>query len=258
MHPLSVLLILLTAGHPAAAGTPAARFWEETLPGTPMPEAIANLVQQGIDHSPLVEHYSVPYKGMPSVFAKPYRPLDDIFIGYHHVPPASSSDKATIVPLQPGLFFLEAQVHKGSTMTTYFEPATVSPILPRDIAQKVPFSNLEDVLATFNIAPSTAEAAAVGDALSICQAPPPPLAGEKRACTTSLEGTVQSSMHMLGRTTQGVWAASSSLPRAGLPLQPSVVQAVTVLEGDRHVGCHSLPYPYAYRCPNGRPGTTRH
>jgi hypothetical protein len=53
MHPLSVLLVLVTAGagavhgHPTAAGTPASRFWEEALQGTPMPEAIADLVQQG-------------------------------------------------------------------------------------------------------------------------------------------------------------------------------------------------------------------
>jgi hypothetical protein len=35
-------------GLPAAAGTPAARFWEQALPGSPMPEAIAQLVQKGI------------------------------------------------------------------------------------------------------------------------------------------------------------------------------------------------------------------
>jgi hypothetical protein len=66
MYPLALFLVILVTtgtasavyGHPAAAGTPAARFWEEALPGTPrfweealpgtpMPEAIANLIQQG-------------------------------------------------------------------------------------------------------------------------------------------------------------------------------------------------------------------
>lgn len=94
MNPSALLLIVLTAGaaamvrsHPA--NTPAMQFWEHALPGTPMPEAIANLVQKGnvlvfandqmytlhgkisnlfiglilmcpagINHSPLVEHYT--------------------------------------------------------------------------------------------------------------------------------------------------------------------------------------------------------
>jgi len=33
-------------GHPAAM-TPAAQFWQQALPGTTMPAAIADLVQQG-------------------------------------------------------------------------------------------------------------------------------------------------------------------------------------------------------------------
>ncbi|TVU01065.1 hypothetical protein EJB05_53498, partial [Eragrostis curvula] len=33
-------------------------FWEQALPGSPMPDAIADGVQRGIDHSPLVEHYT--------------------------------------------------------------------------------------------------------------------------------------------------------------------------------------------------------
>jgi hypothetical protein len=206
----------------------------------------------GIDHSPLVEHYySLPdnYKGLQpdqvSTIKISYKPdrVSTIKIAYK----ASSSGNKETETLPPVLFFLQAQVHPGSTMATLFEPAAVSPILPRDVAQRVPFRNQADVFATFHIAPSSAEAAAVEHTLSLCQASPH-LAGEQMACTTSLEGTVQSSMRMLG-TTKGVWAASSALPRAGLPLQPFVVEAVTALDGDRHVGCHSLSFPYAvYYC----------
>lgn len=51
MHPSALLLIVLVAANAAcaAASTPAERFWEETLPGTPMPPTIAELVQKGID-----------------------------------------------------------------------------------------------------------------------------------------------------------------------------------------------------------------
>ncbi|KAJ1266057.1 hypothetical protein BS78_08G121700 [Paspalum vaginatum] len=246
MHPLSILLILVTAGaahavygHPAAAGTPAARFWEEALPGTPMPESIATLVQEGIDHSPLMEHYSdfVPSGDMAELYKVYMNP----------------TSKATAVAVPAGLFFLEAQLQLGGRMTILFEPATVRPVLPRDVAQKVPFGDLADALGRFKIAPGSPQAAVMGMTVRLCQAPLP-ADGQKKACTTSLEGAVESAMEMLGGggTNQGeqvMWAASSVLPRAGLPLQQYVVQAVTPLDGDRHVACHNMPYPYAvYYC----------
>jgi hypothetical protein len=40
-------------GHRPADGTPAARFWEEVLPGTPMPDALVELVQKGVSFSGL-------------------------------------------------------------------------------------------------------------------------------------------------------------------------------------------------------------
>lgn len=54
MHPSTLLILIVVVagtavvhGHPAAS-TPAARFWQQALPGTPMPDAIADLVQKGI------------------------------------------------------------------------------------------------------------------------------------------------------------------------------------------------------------------
>jgi hypothetical protein len=139
-------------------------------------------------------------------------------------------------------------------MTFSFRPAMVAPILPHAVAEKVPFGDLPDLLATFDIAPSSAEAATVADTLSQCQALP--IDGEHKACATSLESTVQSAMRMLGTagtddddSATTLWAAASALPSTGLPLQPYVIQAVTTLDGDRHVGCHIMPYPYAvYFC----------
>jgi hypothetical protein len=53
MHPFAFLLMMVASGTAMvdgspAANTPAAQFWEQALPGTPMPEAIADLVQEGI------------------------------------------------------------------------------------------------------------------------------------------------------------------------------------------------------------------
>jgi hypothetical protein len=192
-------------------------------------------VAVGIHHSPLVEHFPVSDNRA--------RIDDQQGYGGGH---CCTRDK--LAKVRRSFFFHRTQVRVGSTMTLAIPPALVPAILPRDVASKVPFSNLADVLAKFNIAPGSADAATVGDTLSRCQASP--LAGELRSCTTSLESTVRSATGMLGSAQERVyWAASSALPRAGLPLQPYVVQAVTPLDGDRHVGCHSMPYPYAvYYC----------
>ncbi|TVU40158.1 hypothetical protein EJB05_13608, partial [Eragrostis curvula] len=251
MHPLALLPVLVVAAgaavaraHPAAAGTPAARFWEEALPGTPMPKVIADLVQKGMDHSPLVEHYPIN-----SALNTQRDPFWTLIYGNH----GGFADKAKV---PPGLFFNQAQVHVGGTMNVSFPPVLVPAILPRDVAGTVPFSNLTDVLSVFNIAPSSAAAAMVNNTLSRCQAPAP--AGEQKTCTTSLEATVQSAVRMLGTSSHSAWAVTSKIRAGGgLPLQPYVIEAVRPLDGDRHVGCHIVPFPYAvYQCHStGQPST---
>ena len=239
MYPLTIHLIVVAIGaigvlgHPGAAGAATAvRFWEEALPGTPMPEVIADLVQKGIDHSPLVEHYPVTDSGAVNDGQKNYRcggrcPAENVM----------------------SFFFRKTEVRVGNTMTFSFPRHRVSPFLPRDVADGIPFGDPASVLATFHVAPSSAEATIVRDTLSQCQALP--VVPEQKACATSLEGTVESAKHMLGNGV--LWAAASALPStpttAGLPLQSYVIQAVTTLDGDRHVGCHVMPYPYAvYYC----------
>ncbi|TVU02857.1 hypothetical protein EJB05_51643 [Eragrostis curvula] len=68
-----------------------------------------------------------------------------------------------------------------------------------------------DTLAAFSIP------ANVSATLSLCQSPP--CAGEVKACTTSLEGTVRSAMDMLGADKDGggVWVVTSTVLRGGLP-----------------------------------------
>ncbi|CAL5092541.1 unnamed protein product [Urochloa decumbens] len=235
MHPSMVLLIVAVAGtavvhgHPAT-NTPAAQFWQQALPGTKMPETIADLVQKGIDHSPLVEHYSaLPSISVCTLFNSVCNPRS---------------------VAETGIFFHEEQLHPGSTMTLSFPAEAQTAILPRDVAEKVPFGNLGDVLAAFKIPAGSGEAAQVRDTISRCQEPP--VAGEVKACTISLESTVQSAMDMLGigsTTNHGVWAATSVLPRGGLPRQQYLVQVVTPLEGSRYVSCHKVPFPYGvFQC----------
>ncbi|GJN35408.1 hypothetical protein PR202_gb24183 [Eleusine coracana subsp. coracana] len=222
-------------GH-SAVNTPTALFWEQTLPGSRMPDAIADLVRKGIDHSPLVEHHTAAISPRSSLSACA---LFD-------------STCSSQMVAETGIFFPMAQLRPGSTMTLSF-PAEAEPaaILPHDVAEKAPFSNLDDVLSTFNIPSGSDEAARVRDTLTSCEAPP--LAGVVKSCSTSLESTVQAATQMLGISTtnnHGVMAAAApEIPRTGLPRQPYVVQAVTQLASDRYVSCHVMPFPYAvYLC----------
>ncbi|CAN6356893.1 unnamed protein product [Urochloa humidicola] len=234
MHPCILLIMVATGatavhGDPAAV-TPAARFWEQELPGTLMPEAIADLVRKGIDHSPLVEHYPA-FPGLS-------------------VCGAWSNTCTESMAMGTGIFFHKAQLHPGSTMEISFPAATETAILPRIIAEtKAPFTNLTEVLTTFAIRPGSAEAEHIRDTLKWCQAPPQ-LAGELMACATSLETTVESATCMLGAAGGGtVWAAVSELPSGGLPRRRYVVEAVAPLQGDHFVACHKVPFPYAvYQC----------
>jgi hypothetical protein len=135
----------------------------------------------------------------------------------------------------------------GSITLVSFPPASTTPILPRDVVEKLPFGRLQDTLAMFNMTPGSAEV--VGDTLRECQERPV-IPGEQKACATSLEGTVQAATRMLAGaspTRRGgrVWAVASAVPRAGLPRQLYVVTEVTRLPGDHHVGCHDTAFPYA-------------
>ncbi|PUZ67812.1 hypothetical protein GQ55_3G464100 [Panicum hallii var. hallii] len=238
MHPtvLFVAVVAITAavvhGRRPADGSPAARFWEEVLPGTPMPEALAELVQKGIDHLTLAENFSGPYLSI------------GMCLGHVYV---SVCSVERVKKAGTGLFFHEEQVRVGSTLTVSFSAAGVPAILPHDVAEKVPFGNItaRDVATRFNIAPGSTMAAQVGDTLRACQAR---AGGERHACAASLEDMVRAAMRTLG-TAGRVWVAASAVPRAGLPLQPYAVEAVAPLDGDHHVACHDEPYPYAvFQC----------
>ncbi|CAN6166783.1 unnamed protein product [Urochloa humidicola] len=261
----SALLLLLTVAAAAgvhgrarpADGTPAGRFWEQALPGSPMPEAVAELVQKGIDHSPLL-----PRNGSS---AAPYIVQGCRFEYICHFKAAADAAAPA------GVFFREEEARVGATMEVYFPAAgaAVLPgILPRAAAARAPFGDLAAVLARFGVAPGTDQAAEISDTLHWCRAPP--LDGERRACATSLEATVGAAARMLdmmdtagaGARGGGMVAAASALPHGGgLPRQAYKVATVEELGGGgggRHVSCHVAPFPYAvYQCHATAPASSR-
>ncbi|KAK3140170.1 hypothetical protein QOZ80_5AG0397020 [Eleusine coracana subsp. coracana] len=212
MHPSALFLIVvaygaaMVHGH-SAANTPAAQFWEQALPGSPMPDAIADLFRKA-------PHCRIAQKQSQCVRAlRLYMQLAD-----------GGRDRHL---LQHGT--APSGQHHDALLPAEAEPAA---ILPHDVALNVPFSNLDDVLSTFSIPSASDDAARFRDTLTRCQAPP--LAGVVKSCSTSLEATVQAAMRILGTDHDGVTMAAATLeiPRSGLPRQPYVVQAVTQLASD--------------------------
>ncbi|TVT96928.1 hypothetical protein EJB05_00540, partial [Eragrostis curvula] len=180
-----------------------------------------------VDRSPLKERNAAPYL------------LPSACLGYKY--------EITCGKPPPGLFFRESEARAGAVMTVSLPPARTPAILPRDAVENVPFADTTAVLAAFAIPPRSEEAVRVADTLRGCRAPP--LAGESKACATSLEGAVRAALRMLQDAPCCIWAAASAVPREGLPRRAYVVAAVEQLGGDRHVACHDEPFPYAvFQC----------
>ena len=216
-----VAAIVAPACATTAVTTPAARFWEENLPGTPMPPTIAELVQKGTDHSPLKQ---------PSSSPQVYQP--DACLGYSYRITCSPSAAVAAT----GVFFRQENVALGSVMTVHFPPVDLPAILPRADAEKAPFANVSDVLATFSIASGSSSESNVRTTISACQAPP--LVGEHKTCATSLEGAVRAAARMLGTSAARLSVTASALtPREGLPRQEYEVVAVAPLGGGRRLVC---------------------
>ncbi|XP_034598779.1 protein RAFTIN 1B isoform X2 [Setaria viridis] len=147
------------------------------------------------------------------------------------------------------VFFHEEAVRVGERLAFRFPAASPAPLglLPRHIADAIPFAapSLPAVLALLGVAPGSAQAAAMARTLRACETPP--LAGDPKFCATSLEALVKGAVAALG--TRDVRAVTSTLPRAGAPLQPYTVRAVRRVGGAGFVACHDEAYPYTvYRC----------
>ncbi|KAM3189475.1 hypothetical protein ACQJBY_068022 [Aegilops geniculata] len=148
------------------------------------------------------------------------------------------------------VFFHEEAVRVGKRLPFRFPPATPAALgfLPRQVADSVPFTTaaLPGVLAMFGIASDTATVGSMEATLRACESPS--IAGESKFCATSLEALVERAMGVLG--TRDIRPVTSTLPRAGAPLQTYTVRAVQPVEGGPvFVACHDEAYPYTvYRC----------
>ncbi|XWS17744.1 hypothetical protein CRYUN_Cryun33cG0093600 [Craigia yunnanensis] len=141
------------------------------------------------------------------------------------------------------LFFLEKDMHPRATMTLRFtENTETSTFLPRQIAQKIPFSSdkLPEILNKFSLKPGSLEAEMMKNAIKECEHPQ--IQGEDKYCATSLESMVDFSTSKLGKNAQAI----STEVEKQTPMQKYTIAAgVQKITGDKSVVCHKQNYPYA-------------
>lgn len=148
------------------------------------------------------------------------------------------------------VFFHEDALRVGQSLPFRFPAAVTAPlgVLPRHVADAIPFSSsaLPGVLAQFNVAEGSAQAAKMEETLGMCE--DPGLEWEAKFCATSLEALVEGAQGVLG--TRDITEMISTVPRAGSPLQAFTVRAVRPVRGScSFVGCHQKEYPYTvYMC----------
>ncbi|KAM0854652.1 hypothetical protein ACQ4PT_050294 [Festuca glaucescens] len=174
----------------------------------------------------------------------------DTPFGYDYKAPSTAMGAGQAEPTKTKVFFHEESVRVGERLPFHFPPASPAALgfLPRRVADSVPFTApaLPGVLAAFGVAPGSAMASSIKATLRACETPT--MAGESKFCATSLEALVERAMGVLG--TRDVKRVTSTLPRAGAPLQTYTVRAVQRVEGGPvFVACHPEPFPYTvYRC----------
>ncbi|PAN36000.1 hypothetical protein PAHAL_6G249900 [Panicum hallii] len=256
----------LTHAVPSTAGV----FWRAVLPSSAVPDAVLQLLRPGTAGNNFVSEAEADGAGAPNLpfdyqnyerssapYGYDYKPSSAPY-GYDYKAPSEGGEAAPGEHHHAGrgeaattttVFFHEEAVRVGERLRFRFPAAAPAALgfLPRHVADAIPFTTpaLPSILALLGVAPGTAQAAAMAETLRTCESPP--LAGEAKFCATSLEALVERAMEAL--RTRRVRAVTSTLPRAGAPLQQYTVRAVRPVDGASFVACHDEAYPYTvYRC----------
>jgi hypothetical protein len=148
------------------------------------------------------------------------------------------------------LLFPEDVFTPGSMINLYIGKANNARLLRHDIADSVPMStkNFTAIIAMF--APvSVSMARDMWSTLNSCEHPRE-VAGEQKACATSIESMHEFAASALGTRDLHVSSSSLDVPREGIssPSRRYKMVAVRVARGGREanaVTCHSMSFPFA-------------
>ncbi|EOY29656.1 BURP domain-containing protein, putative isoform 2 [Theobroma cacao] len=141
------------------------------------------------------------------------------------------------------LFFLEKDMHPRATMTLHFtENTETATFLPRQIAQKIPFSSdkLPEILKKFSVKPGSAEAEIMKNTIKECEQPQ--IQGEDKYCATSLESMIDFSTSKIGKN---AYAISTEVQKQTPEQKYTIAAGVHKMGGDKSVVCHKQNYAYA-------------
>ncbi|CAL4893128.1 unnamed protein product [Urochloa decumbens] len=212
-------------------------YWQSVFPNTPMPSSIldhlsapSGNVMKDMEKE---HHWSVYSDWLTKGDAK-------IFHNWAH---RIASEK---------LLYPETIFTAGSKINLYIDRAVAlhSPYLRHDIADSIPMStkNFTDIAMMF--APvSLSMARDMWSTLSSCEHPRE-VAGEQKACTTSLESMQGFSALALGTNDLRAFSTSLDVPEEGISspsqrYEVAAVRAITAKAAANTVTCHSMSFPVA-------------
>ncbi|XVE97537.1 hypothetical protein REPUB_Repub03eG0027800 [Reevesia pubescens] len=256
LTPVLVFLALAVVAHAALSPE---QYWNHMLPNTPMPKAVKVILHPDLmeDKSTSVHvggvgvntgkpgggtTVNVGGKGGVSVNTghkgKPVYVTVAPFLYNYAATETQVHDDPNVA-----LFFLEKDMHPRATMSLHFtENAQTSTFLPRQIAQKIPFSSdkLPEILNKFSVKPGSLEAEMMKNTIKECEQPQ--IQGEDKYCATSLESMIDFSTSKLGKNAQAI----STEVEKQTPMQKyTIVAGLQKMAGDKSVVCHKQNYAYA-------------
>ena len=139
------------------------------------------------------------------------------------------------------LFFLEKDLHQGTSMNLHFvKSTTTTTFLPRNVADSIPFSSdkLPEIFDRFSVKQNTVESEIIKNTLSECERPS--IKGEEKYCATSLENMIDFTTSKLGKK---VIAVSTVVEKRRVMQRFRIIGLKKL--GKKAVICHKQNYAYA-------------
>ncbi|XP_052209358.1 BURP domain-containing protein 3 isoform X1 [Diospyros lotus] len=246
-HPLPIFALFLSLAAVAShAALSPEGYWKSVLPNTPMPTAVKDLLHPDDFRSSKATNVGVGKGGVVVGTGSKGKP---VYVGVTPGPApflykyAATQDQLHDNPTV-ALFFLEKDMKPGRKMALHFVKSTPTgaTFLPRQVAEKIPFSSdkLPEILNHFSVKPDSAEAEAMKKTITECEEPG--IRGEEKYCATSLESMVDFSTSKLGKN---VKAISTEVEKEETPLQKYSIVSVKKMGSDKAVVCHKQSYAYS-------------
>ncbi|KAM7459398.1 hypothetical protein LguiA_036392 [Lonicera macranthoides] len=221
LHIITFLSLALVGSH-AALTTQV--YWKTTLPNSPMPKAIRDLLLSG--KQPGSTKLNVGGQ-MAEVHVHNYVTVrNDQLHGYRNT----------------AVTMLAKDMRKGTKLNLEFIKSTsASTFLPRQVADSIPFSSaqLPEILNRVSVKPDSLEAEKIKLTVSQCDQA---AIGEEKICATSLESLIDYSTSKLGKKVEAI---STEVEKETIKSQGYSITGVKKMGvNDETVVCHRLSYPY--------------